>query len=228
MNITNIFYINLESRLDRRIHVENQMKNVGLKAVRFNAIKHEDGAIGCSMSHLELLKMAKNENLDHILIMEDDITFLHPRIFRHSLNYFLSSNNHYDVLLIAGNNMGNYSRVNEFSVKITKCQTTTGYLVRSHYYDKLIQNIETGIQNLLQNPTMRNDFAIDAHWKSLQLSDKWYLLTPLTITQRPDYSDIEKQEINYNRVMLDLDKKYLRHLLNPHTSNKPHNLFRKF
>ena len=211
-DIKNIFYINLESRPDRRNYFENQMKLVGLTATRFNAIKHPIGAIGCSMSHLELLKFAKINNLDHILIMEDDITFLNPEIFRNSFNQFLEKKINFDVLLIAGNNMGEYIKDNDFSVKIKKCQTTTGYFVKSHYYDKLIENIETGIQKFIKNNRRFNDFAIDQHWNILQLVDLWYLLIPLTVTQRADYSDIEKRITNYNRVMLDLDKKELRHL----------------
>ena len=55
-------------------------------------------------------------------------------------------------------------------------------------------------------------FAIDQYWHKLQLEDKWYLVTPLTVTQKPDYSDIEKRTINYNYVMLDLEKEKLRQL----------------
>lgn len=211
-DIKNIFYINLAYRTDRKQYFENQMKLIGLSAQRFEAIKHNIGAIGCSLSHLNLLKYAKSKNMDHILIMEDDITFLNPEIFRNSLNNFLASNIDYDLLLIAGNNMGEYTRINDYCVKIQKCQTTTGYLVKYHYYDKLIENIENGVENLIKNPKRQNDFAIDQHWNTLQLIDNWYLLTPLTISQRADYSDIEKRQINYNRVMLDLDKKQLRYL----------------
>jgi GR25 family glycosyltransferase involved in LPS biosynthesis len=213
-DIKNIFYINLDYRCDRRNHFETEIKKLDLDVVanRFNAIKHACGAVGCSMSHLALLKYAKHHNLDHVLIMEDDIMFLNPEIFTNSINNFLSSDTDFDVLLISGNNMGDYNRIDEFCVRITKCQTTTGYLVKNHYYDKLIENVEQGINNLLQNFNRLNDFAIDQYWGNLQKIDKWYLLTPLTVTQRPDYSDIERRHTNYNRVMLDLDKKALRHL----------------
>jgi hypothetical protein len=117
---------------------------------------------------------------------------------------FLTKHKNFDVLLIAGNNMGEYTRLDNFCVKISKCQTTTGYLVKSHYYDRLIQNYEEGINNLKQNIGLINKYAIDQHWTRLQLRDIWYLLTPLTVTQKPDYSDIEKKEINYNNLMLDL------------------------
>jgi GR25 family glycosyltransferase involved in LPS biosynthesis len=213
-DIKNVFYINLDYRSDRRHHFETEIKKLDLdvSANRFNAIKHTCGAVGCSMSHLALLKSAKQQNLDHILIMEDDIMFLNPEIFTNSINNFLSGGTDFDVLLISGNNMGDYNRIDDFCVRITKCQTTTGYLVKNHYYDKLIENIERGIRNLLKNFNRLNDFAIDQYWGDLQKIDKWYLLTPLTVTQRPDYSDIERRHTNYNRVMLDLDKKALRHI----------------
>ena len=203
----------LDTRPDRKVFFENQMKMLGMKATRFNAIKNNCGAIGCSLSHLALLKYAKEQNMDHILIMEDDIMFLNPKHFIHNLNNFLSKHKDFDVLLIAGNNMGEYNRLDEFCVKIKKCQTTTGYLVKKHYYDKLIKNFEEGVNKLINNLSLINKFAIDQHWSSLQLVDKWYLLTPLTVSQKPDYSDIEKKRINYNSVMLDLDKKKLRELI---------------
>jgi len=211
-DIKNIFYINLESRPDRKSKFEIEMKKIGWNATRFNAIKQKFGALGCSMSHLTLLKNAKVNKLDHILILEDDICFLFPELFINNLNNFLSSEKDFDVLLIAGNNMGPYEKINDNCVKIKKCQTTTGYLVKSNYFDKLISNIEEGLNNLSNNLNRLNDFAIDQYWNKLQLVDNWLLLTPLTVIQRPDYSNIEKKVINYNRVMLDLDKKELRHM----------------
>jgi glycosyl transferase family 25 len=211
-DIKYIFYINLESRKDRRIHFENQMLLIGLNAIRFNAIKHNYGAIGCSLSHLMLLKYAKEHNLDHILIMEDDIMFLNPNIFINNLNNFLMNHKEFDVLLLAGNNMGHYNVIDDNCIKITKCQTTTGYLVKNHYYDKLINNFEESTNNLINNIKSIETYAIDQYWNKLQMVDNWYLLTPLTVTQRPDYSDIEKRNTNYNSVMLDLDKIKLRQL----------------
>jgi glycosyl transferase family 25 len=205
-DIKNIFYINLDKRSDRKAHFENQMKMLRWQAHRFPAIEHQNGAIGCSMSHLKLLEYAKEQNLDHILIMEDDITFLNPMLFIQNLNKFFSSEIDFDVLLIAGNNMGVFNVINENSVQVTHCQTTTGYLVKSNYFDTLIDNFRVGIQLLCQNINLRDIYAIDQYWSKLQQKDKWLLLTPLTVTQKPDYSDIEKRVINYNKPMLMLDK----------------------
>jgi hypothetical protein len=52
-------------------------------------------------------------------------------------------------------------------------------------------------------------FAIDMFWKQLQHRNNWYLLTPLTVTQLAGYSDVEERDINYDHLMLDLDKPWL-------------------
>jgi len=205
-DITNIYYINLDRRIDRKHHIENQLKLLNWTGQRFPAIQNSFGALGCSLSHLALLKYARANKLSHILIMEDDVTFLEPSVFLNSLNKFLEKYKNFDVLLLAGNNMGEYSRIDDYCIKVTHCQTTTSYLVKSDYYDTLISNYENGINLLQMYPNKLNDYAIDQYWGSLQIADKWYLLTPLTVTQRQDYSDIEKRPTNYASAMLDLDK----------------------
>jgi len=209
-SIKNIFYINLDHRTDRKLHVETQLAKIGLQGFqRFNAIRMENGAIGCSMSHLKLLQQALKSGLDHVLIVEDDIEFLDPELFRTQLDRFFKEQSLWDVVLFAGNNMPPYEKVGDTCVKVTRCQTTTGYLVNGHYIEKLMNNVKMGLTNLLRDPTNHTVFAIDKHWFALQEKDNWFLITPLTVVQREDYSDIEKRVINYHSSMTDLDKKEL-------------------
>ena len=205
-DIKHVFYINLEHRDDRKEHVENQLSIIGLKGQRFNAIKMENGAIGCSMSHLKLLQEAVKNNLPHILIVEDDITFLNPDLFKQQINKFFQSRDSWDVVLFAGNNMPPYENIDDTCVKVSRCQTTTGYLVNGHYIKVLLQNIRMGLTNLLHNPNDKFKFAIDKFWFILQQTGKWYLIIPLSVIQREDYSDIEKKVTKYERLMTDLDK----------------------
>ena len=208
-DIKHAVYINLETRPDRKVHVEKQLEQIGIKASRFNAIELKHGAIGCSMSHLRCLEMAKKENWEHLLIVEDDIEFLNPQLFKQSLNDFLSNIDDWDVVLIAGNNGGNYRRIGDYCVRITACQTTTGYIVNRHYFDKLITNIKTGVTGFIKNPNHGIIYAIDRNWLNIQKYDKWFLITPLTVVQKKDYSDIEKKKIDYSKLMLALDKPWL-------------------
>ena len=205
-DIKHAFYINLESRRDRKIHVEQQLASVGLPINRFNAIRLANGALGCSMSHLKCLQLAKAANWPHVLICEDDIKFLNTDVFEDQLDGFLSNNTDWDVILIAGNNMPPYRVHDDFSVQVSHCQTTTGYIVKQNYYDRLIQNIKEGIHHLMMEPHKHMFFAIDKYWLQLQKEDKWFLIVPLTVVQRVDYSDIERRMTNYTRVMTDLNK----------------------
>ena len=100
-DIKNVCYINLVERTDRKEHVKQQLSSVKLTQVeRFNAIKLPNGALGCSMSHLKCLQFAKERKLDHVLIVEDDITFLNPLVFTKQLNRFLENNNAYILFFL--------------------------------------------------------------------------------------------------------------------------------
>jgi GR25 family glycosyltransferase involved in LPS biosynthesis len=209
--ISNIsgFYINLNSRVDRKLHVERQLDLVGIRdnVKRFNAILNINGRIGCSLSHLKCIQMAKEQNMEFVLILEDDVSFLLPDDFVENVNKFLSNpQNKWDVLLLAGNNLPPFTTNDEVSIRVTHCQTTTGYIVRKHYYDTLISNIKEGVAKLMKNPEHHYYFAIDKYWIHLQKQNRWMLLVPLIVVQRPDYSDIEKRHTDYQRLMTSIDK----------------------
>ena len=208
-DIKHAFYINLASRPDRKQHVEEQLQIMGINAQRFNAIKLPNGALGCSMSHLKCLETAKQNNWSHLLIVEDDIKFLDPNLFKTQLNTFLTNHKEWDVVIVGGNNVPPYQKIDDTCVKISSCQTTTGYLVNGHYFDTLIHNFRTGIKKLIENPLLHVLYAIDKYWFQLQKRDNWFLIIPLTVTQREDYSDIEKMPTNYKRAMTSLDKEWM-------------------
>jgi GR25 family glycosyltransferase involved in LPS biosynthesis len=209
-DIKNVLFINLDYRVDRKNHVENQLKKINISCFeRFNAIKLPNGALGCSMSHLKCLEKAKELGWDHVMIIEDDILFLEPSLFQSQLNKFLHHHKKWDVLLLGGNVVPPYQSIDSSCVKVNKCQTTTGYIVLKHYYDILIENIRAGMNKLIKEPEKHVLYAIDKYWFELQEKHLWYLIIPLTVTQREDYSDIEKRQTNYTRVMTDLEKPWL-------------------
>jgi glycosyl transferase family 25 len=198
-----IYYINLSHRTDRKQQVEEELVKIDIdKFQRFDAIEKEDGRIGCSMSHLELLKMARTNDLPYIIIVEDDIQFINPILFKNQFQKFLKSREQWDVLLFGGNNYGSIRQTNPYTIKITNCLTTTGYMVSRHYYDTLISNIEEGLEKLIQYPTEHYKYAIDVYWQSLQKKDEWHLIYPLIVVQRPGYSDIEKTHRDYTKLMV--------------------------
>jgi glycosyl transferase family 25 len=203
-----VIYINLINRTDRKDHVEKELKKIGVNdALRFNAVKLDNGALGCSMSHLKCIELAKKNNYDYVFVCEDDIEFLNPELFLTQLKKFLDLHKKWDMALVAGNNMLPYLPVDDTCIKIFNCQTTTGYIVKKHYYDKLINNYKNGIEKLMRNPDS-NEYKIDKFWGSIQRMDDWYLIIPLTIVQREDYSDIERKVTNFKNYMLNYNKAY--------------------
>jgi glycosyl transferase family 25 len=207
--IQHTLYINLLHREDRKQHVVKELNKIGIQnAERFNAVKLTNGALGCSMSHLRCIQYAKTNNWDNVLVVEDDIMFIDPELFKTQLKLFLEwHSDNWDMLLIAGNNMLPYVPVDASCIKILNCQTTTGYIVKKEYYDTLIENYKEGIEKFLKEPTNKS-YTIDKYWMELQMKHQWYLLVPLSVIQREDYSDIEKKVTNFRNYMLNYNKCY--------------------
>lgn len=208
-DINHVMYINLDSRTDRRRHIEVTLARLGIdpsKIHRLSATKTSNGAIGCSISHIRCLIHAKEHNWPHVLIVEDDLQFTDITKFKTQCNNFLQTGTHWDVVLLAGNNVGPHGPVTDCCVKVSMCQTTTGYLVKQEYYDTLLSNFKQGVDMLAVNPRHSNHFAIDKYWFHLQKKDDWYLIYPLYGTQVTNYSNIEGRNTNYDTLMLTLDK----------------------
>jgi glycosyl transferase, family 25 len=203
-DITNAFYINLTHRMDRKEHVEQQLASIGIAGQRFNAIQcKSNGALGCSYSHIQLLTMALRDKMSHILIVEDDITFLRPEVFCAQFKTCMEQHgDDWDVILFAGNNIKPWKYKDDACIQPTACQTTTGYLVNQHYVGTLLQNFREGVQKLYYEPENHVLYAIDKYWFRLQEVDKWYLIIPTTVIQKPGYSDIEQRHVNYTGHML--------------------------
>jgi len=207
MNINNIttYYINLEKRTDRNKLVLEELKKININnPIRFNAIEMKNGAIGCSLSHIKVLELALENNLDYVFICEDDIEILDHELFLNNVTKFLNSNIEWDVLIIAGNNMLPYQQIDNYLIKVYNCITTTGYIVKKHYINELLNNYREGLTNLIK--TNNKIYALDNYWLKLQRKDNWFFLIPPTIIQRENYSDIEKKITNFKNYMLNYNK----------------------
>ena len=96
----NTIYINLEHRKDRLEHITKQLENLGIQAERFNAVRTKDGAVGCSMSHIKCLELAKSRDYEYTFICEDDITFLNPDVLKDSLAKFYENKELFFFILL--------------------------------------------------------------------------------------------------------------------------------
>jgi len=204
--LKNNYYINLEHRKDRNQEAITELQKIGItNPNRFNAIKHDNGAIGCSMSHLEVLKKAKKDNWDYVTIFEDDVLFLKPQETLTKLDELVNSNIEWDVIILGGNNFKPYEKINDNFIRVNNCQTTTAYIVKKSYYNTLINHWSEGLQKIIQTNDIPK-YALDQYWKILQSKDNFILITPVEVVQREGYSDIQRINENYIGLMKNIEK----------------------
>tara|TARA_Y100000817_G_scaffold314856_1_gene315574 strand:- start:1295 stop:1903 length:609 start_codon:yes stop_codon:yes gene_type:complete len=197
------YYINLNNRKDRKNHVIKELSKIGIQNPnRFDAIKHTKGYIGCSISHLNIIKLAKKNNWDYVCVFEDDIIFLNPTETMDKLKKILYSNLKWDVLLLGGNNWPPYQRINEDCIQVSNCTMTHAYIVKKNYYDNLINTWEEGLDKLIK--TDNKLYSCDMVWKKLQKKDTFLLITPVKVAQIEGYSDILKKNVNNIQKITDL------------------------
>tara|TARA_R110000737_G_scaffold348502_1_gene382451 strand:+ start:217 stop:825 length:609 start_codon:yes stop_codon:yes gene_type:complete len=202
MNVfENHYYINLTDRTDRNENAIKELSKLGITPNRMNAIKTEMGIVGCGLSHLRCIQEAKSKGYPYVAIFEDDIIIDKPNLLIQKVNKLI--NEDFDVLMLSGNNFRPFEEYDDY-IKVSKCFTTGAYIIKSHYYDTFIDNINNGLKLLLQ--TGDRNYSIDSFNHELQRQDKWWLITPICCYQMPDYSDIEKEYVNYKNLMLNYDK----------------------
>ena len=192
-------YINLRQRPDRDILCKDQLRQLGItEPKRFNAFKTKSGIIGCGMSHLSVIQDAKSNKFPYILVCEDDVVFKNHSEMLQKIDNL--KNEDWDVLLLGGNMFAPYSIHSEDAYRIHRCFCATAYIVRSSYYDTLISCWQPALQELVK--TGNRDYSLDMIWFKLQERDKWLLIRPLQVYQRPDTSNIENRFVDYTNIML--------------------------
>ena len=203
--IDHILYINLEHRIDRREEIERELARMDLtdKAERFEAtyIK-EQGILGCTISHMEAIRLAKTRGYKNVLILEDDFEFLLEKdIVESRLETFFRSKlgRNYDVCMLG------FGLVRESENSIEECvlvkrvieaQNAAAYIVQEKYYDVIIELYERIIP-LLRETKAHWLYANDQAWKILQENDRWYHFIERFGKQRAGYSDNSCEYMDY-------------------------------
>lgn len=200
-NIDKIIYINLDRREDRRIQIEEELSQHNLydKAERFSAIDRPGkGIVGCTYSHLEVLKYAKEKQWKNVLILEDDFTFLISKDdFERELEQFFNANIDYNVCMISYHIQKSTPTEYPFITKVIEAQTASGYIVNENFYDKIIELYEYAAP-LLDQTMQHWIYANDQVWKRIQPDSNWYALTTRCGKQRSGYSDNSDKFMEYN------------------------------
>ena len=191
-----ILYINLAHRTDRKEHILDEIHKLctdDSKIHRIDAIKRENGAFGCGLSHIKALEYALEHEWKTVLIVEDDFTCKPVSMNDHISLLFEYD---FDVGLLSHNSLRYSDTDNDFVKRAIYAQTTSAYIIKRDYIPVLLQNIKEAIDDMAKNGR-RHENCIDIHWTSLQLKDKWYTLYPAIGYQYGNHSDIENRFCEY-------------------------------
>jgi len=193
------FYINLENRPERNLDTIVELKKLGIKKPnRFDAIKHEIPLVGCAMSHIACIEKAKELNWDYVIIFEDDIKIEGKNKLIEKFNKFIKYD--FDVLYLGCWNYVKPIQVERDLSRVVKASCFHSYVVKSHYYDTLINNLKEGIELKLKDPNNGN-YNNDEYISILQAKDRFYCIVPIHITQRDGWSDNFNEVRNYSKVI---------------------------
>jgi GR25 family glycosyltransferase involved in LPS biosynthesis len=202
----NHFIINLDERKDRWIHISEEIRKLGIdKPTRFSGIRTSPGIVGCGKSHLACLEIARDHDWDYVTIFEDDACFLDPGLLMTQIKDIMKDQN-FDVLLCGYNAFQPHFLESHNFIQVQRAYCGTMYIVKKHYYDTMIRNIRFGLEMLISGPAGDTTYAWDAHWIDLQRKDTFLAVHPPSVTQKPDYSDIEERHTNYVHLMLNNNK----------------------
>ena len=188
------FYINLDRRTDRRVQFEGECWKMGLDVERFPAVAHQVPAIGCGLSHLAVLKLARERGYESVCVFEDDFEFLVGRPEFDTVLSALPPN--FDVVML-GWYIFESKPYDEVFNKVLDATTGSAYIVHSRFYDTLIQNFEEASNLFQQHPFDPHIYLNDQYWRRLQPTANWYHTRTRIGRQRPSFSDLVGGNVNY-------------------------------
>lgn len=193
-----IYCINLDRRTDRWKETRVEFKKHNMKVERFSAVDgqnldHPDPLLkaeaGCLLSHLEIIKSARKQNLRSVLIFEDDIIF-HSNFNALFFMFIRMVPADWDMLYFCGNYEEEkpLKMVNRFIGRLNTTLITNAYCVRKSIYDLIIGTLT------------EKSKPIDRHYCDIQKVAKCYGFVPHLISPRKSYSDIQQRVVDYSFI----------------------------
>lgn len=191
-----IFLINLDRRPERLIAACNELAAHGITdLLRYPAIDGKEikykgrlnaGQIGCTLSHLGIIKYAKEQGMESIFIFEDDVTIADD--FNAVMTSALAElPEHWDMIYAGGNNLKGTQPYSDHLVRLTGTLTTHAYAVHSRFYDTIINTIEANFNEV-----------IDVFYFLLHPTCQAFCTSPKIAFQKPGFSDLEGREVDYS------------------------------
>lgn len=189
------FAINLKHRTDRKEHIQNEIKK--LPFVDLEVIEAiDDGTGTCFQSQKKCIELAKKRNLSHVLILEDDATFVDSALEHISSAFYQLESLNWNMFFLGANLQKPSYLVTGHLVRMEGAFAAHAYMVNSNFYDTIL--------------SLPHDREMDQHYHDLMHSNAVYLCNPMISYQLPSYSDLQNGYRDYNEAMKRNFKKFTR------------------
>jgi GR25 family glycosyltransferase involved in LPS biosynthesis len=216
--VDKIFLINLEHRKDRLKESIHELDRVGIvnDMTIFPAVEHSLGIIGCTLSHYELVKHAKNKGYKNILIFEDDIEFHDDvSIFKNTIQSAFDTIKEKKLdphMLYLGGNATHthpghdntipyHEQVSDHLYQLGGCKTTHAYIIFESMYDTIIETydkIKWTPEEFRGDKRMNIDFWYLSRIHHSRSEYNVYGVYPALAGQRESHSDIMERVMYFN------------------------------
>ncbi len=195
-----VYCINLERRTDRLAEVTAEFKKHNIRAEFITGVDGKlldiphmisldqqvvsRGDIGCTMSHLKVVELAKLRKHKNYFVFEDDAELdedFNTLFYRH-MSYVPDD---WDMIYMGGNHNGDLIPVNQYVSKMTRTFTTHAFAAKETIYDAMIEVLG------------RKNDKVDICIASLHSRFNCYVFRPHIAFQRSSYSDILEKDTDY-------------------------------
>jgi len=197
--IDQIYYINLEKRLDRRDEFLLEMSKLKVphsKIQRIEAVYVQGrGHLGCTASHIKTIETFLASSFDVCLLCEDDFFVSKPETFWKVIDETLQKIPDVDILMLSHKLRDSVDTEFPELKKVKESYTSCSYILTKKFAPRLLENLKEGFVLAIQeeNATRRktHNYCLDVHWSILMKDSEWYAIVPAIVKQRPSFSDIE-------------------------------------
>lgn len=197
-----IYCINLDKRKDRWEESQREFQKINIEVKRYSAFDatqienvetlfvghfEKAGQFGCLISHLNIIKEAKDLSLPSVVILEDDVVFCDN--FNNEFNLGMSEMpDNWDMIFFGSNHVSPPFKISNRISKLQRAYSAHCYVIHDRMYDELIELIEP-----MNEP-------LDVTYSNIQSRINCYVFNPHLVWQRPGYSDICEMVVDYTHV----------------------------
>jgi GR25 family glycosyltransferase involved in LPS biosynthesis len=145
---------------------------------------HTAGAYGCLLSHVQVVREARDAGASSVLILEDDVVF-DPQFKEKFASFIQELPADWDMLFLGALHKDEPVVVSEHVARITKANSTFAYAIRNTVFDAFVEL------------NGRTEHVLDMNNYVLQERFNCYCFMPNLVWVESEYSDVQNRLENH-------------------------------